>query len=73
MQVFVAGGSGVIGHRLVRKLVDAGHQVTATTTSLDKVPILAGMGADAVVMDGLEPTWWESVLSPPRQMWSCTR
>ncbi|MGH9250716.1 MAG: NAD-dependent epimerase/dehydratase family protein, partial [Acidimicrobiales bacterium] len=54
MQVFVAGGSGVIGHRLVRKLVDAGHQVTATTTSLDKVPILAGMGAGAVVMDGLD-------------------
>jgi nucleoside-diphosphate-sugar epimerase len=37
MKVFVAGGSGVIGRRLVRKLVDAGHRVTASATSIDKV------------------------------------
>jgi len=33
MRVFVAGGSGVLGRRLVPQLVARGHQVTATTTS----------------------------------------
>ena len=33
MRVFVAGGAGVIGRRLVPQLVARGHQVTATTTS----------------------------------------
>jgi nucleoside-diphosphate-sugar epimerase len=30
MRVFVAGGTGVIGRRLVPQLVARGHQVTAT-------------------------------------------
>jgi nucleoside-diphosphate-sugar epimerase len=33
MRVFVAGGTGVMGRRLVPQLVARGHQVTATTTS----------------------------------------
>jgi nucleoside-diphosphate-sugar epimerase len=33
MRVFVAGGAGVLGQRLVPQLVARGHQVTATTTS----------------------------------------
>lgn len=54
MRVFVAGGTGVVGRRLVPRLVDRGHQVTATTTSAGKVGLLAKLGADAVVMDGLD-------------------
>jgi nucleoside-diphosphate-sugar epimerase len=54
MQVFVAGGAGVIGRRLVRQLLASGHQVTATTTSSDKLGMLEQLGADAVVMDGLD-------------------
>ena len=54
MRVFVAGGTGVIGRRLVPQLVDRGHQVTATTTSDRNLPTLRGLGADAVVMDGLD-------------------
>ena len=53
MRVFVAGGTGVIGRRLVPQLVARGHQVTATTTSAAKVGVLEQLGADAVVMDGL--------------------
>jgi nucleoside-diphosphate-sugar epimerase len=32
MRVFLAGGSGAIGRRLVPMLVAAGYEVTATTT-----------------------------------------
>jgi nucleoside-diphosphate-sugar epimerase len=54
MQVFVAGGSGVLGRRLVPQLVARGHQVTATTTSKAKLDTLTRLGAEAVVMDGLD-------------------
>ena len=54
MRVFVAGGSGVLGRRLVPQLVARGHQVTATTTGPSKLGLLEGLGADAVVMDGLD-------------------
>ncbi|MGP3929522.1 NAD-dependent epimerase/dehydratase family protein [Nonomuraea sp. KM88] len=54
MRVFVAGGTGVLGRRLVPQLVARGHQVTATTTNADKLGLLEGLGADGVVMDGLD-------------------
>ena len=54
MRVFVAGGSGVLGRRLVGQLVARGHQVTATTTSPAKLDLLARLGAEGVVMDGLD-------------------
>jgi nucleoside-diphosphate-sugar epimerase len=54
MRVFVAGGAGVLGQRLVPQLVARGHQVTATTTSAAKLDLLARLGADGVVMDGLD-------------------
>ena len=54
MRVFVAGGTGVIGRRLVPQLVVRGHQVTATTTSAAKLGLLAQLGADGAVMDGLD-------------------
>ena len=54
MRVFVAGGSGVMGRRLVPQLVALGHQVTATTTSAAKLGLLEQLGAQGVVMDGLD-------------------
>lgn len=54
MHVFVAGGSGVLGRRLVPQLVARGHAVTATTTSEAKLDLLTQLGADGVVMDGLD-------------------
>ena len=54
MRVFVAGGTGVIGRRLVPQLIARGHQVTATTTSAAKLGLLERLGAGAVVMDGLD-------------------
>ena len=55
VRVFVAGGTGVVGRRLVPQLVARGHQVTATTTSAAKLGVLSRLGADGVVMDGLDP------------------
>src|SRR5918994_5256825 len=54
MRVFVAGGSGAVGRRLVPQLVARGHQVTATTTSAAKLGLLEQLGAEAVVIDGLD-------------------
>jgi nucleoside-diphosphate-sugar epimerase len=54
MRVFVAGGTGVVGRRLVPQLVAGGHQVTATTTSVGKLGLLEQLGAEGTVMDGLD-------------------
>jgi len=54
MRVFVAGGTGVLGRRLLPQLAARGHHVTATTTSRAKLDSLALLGADGVVMDGLD-------------------
>jgi nucleoside-diphosphate-sugar epimerase len=53
VRVFVAGGAGAMGRRLVPQLVARGHQVTATATSPGKLGLLERLGADGVVMDGL--------------------
>jgi nucleoside-diphosphate-sugar epimerase len=54
VRVFVAGGSGALGRRLVPQLVARGHQVTATATGPAKLGLLEQLGADGVVMDGLD-------------------
>lgn len=54
MRVFVAGGTGVVGRRLVPQLVARGHEVIATTTNAAKVESLRELGADGVLMDGLD-------------------
>ena len=54
MRVFVAGGAGVVGRRLIPMLIAAGHQVTATTRSPARTAQLQQLGADPVVADGLD-------------------
>jgi nucleoside-diphosphate-sugar epimerase len=54
MKVFVAGATGAIGRRLVPQLVSAGHQVVATTRTPDKAEALRALGAEPVVLDGLD-------------------
>ncbi|MER7835500.1 NAD(P)-dependent oxidoreductase [Streptomyces sp. NPDC096040] len=54
VRVFVAGGSGVLGRRLVPRLVARGHRVTATTTSAARLELLKELGAEGVVMDALD-------------------
>jgi nucleoside-diphosphate-sugar epimerase len=54
MRVFVAGATGAVGRHLVPKLVAAGHEVTATTRTPGKVAQLREVGAEPVVVDGLD-------------------
>ncbi len=54
MRVFVAGASGAIGRRLVPQLVARGHEVLASTTRAEKIPALQALGAEGLVMDGLD-------------------
>ena len=53
MKVFLAGATGAIGQRLVPRLVAHGHQVVATTRSPDKTARLRSLGAEPVLLDGL--------------------
>ena len=54
MRVLVTGATGAIGRRLVPQLVGRGHHVTATTRSPAKLELLAGLGAEPLVLDGLD-------------------
>jgi len=54
MRVFVAGAAGAIGRQLLPQLAAQGHQVTAATRSPGKLALLRGLGAEPVVVDGLD-------------------
>ncbi len=54
MRIFVAGGSGAVGSRLIPLLVDEGHTVIATTRTPIGRRRLHELGAQPVVVDGLD-------------------
>jgi 2-alkyl-3-oxoalkanoate reductase len=54
MRVFVAGAGGAVGKRLVPILVARGHQVTGTTSQAESVETIRRLGAEPVVVDGLD-------------------
>ncbi len=54
MKIILAGGTGVVGKRLVPLLLSRGHDVTATTTTPEKAASLRAAGAEPVVVDGLD-------------------
>jgi nucleoside-diphosphate-sugar epimerase len=54
MHVYIAGGAGAVGRRLIPQLVERGHRVTATTRDPAKVARLERLGAQPVVVDGLD-------------------
>ncbi len=64
MRVFIAGGSGTIGRRLVPMLVGAGHEVIGSTRSPEKVAELAALAAEPVVVDVLDE---EAVIAAVRK------
>jgi nucleoside-diphosphate-sugar epimerase len=54
MHVYIAGGTGAIGQRLVPQLVARGHRVTSTTRDARKIELIESLGAEAVVVDALD-------------------
>lgn len=54
MKVFVAGAAGAIGRQILPQLAAQGHQVTATTRTPAKAAMLRELGAEPVVVDGLD-------------------
>jgi nucleoside-diphosphate-sugar epimerase len=54
MHVYLAGGTGAVGRRLIPQLVERGPRVTATTRSAARTRLLERLGAEAVVVDGLD-------------------
>ena len=56
MRVFVAGATGAIGARLVRRLVERGHEVVGTSRSPERARSLRTQGAEPVVLDLLDAT-----------------
>ena len=54
MRIFLAGGTGAIGRRLVPLLVDRGHEVIATTRRESATRSLRDAGAEPIVLDPLD-------------------
>jgi uncharacterized protein YbjT (DUF2867 family) len=54
VRVFLAGGSGVIGLRIIPLLVAEGHEVAALTRTPEKATALRALGAEPVVCDVYE-------------------
>ena len=48
MRIFLAGASGVIGQRLIPRLVQAGHVVGGMTRSPSKTELLRHLGAEPI-------------------------
>src|SRR3954451_10788851 len=51
LRIFLAGASGVIGQRLIPRLVEAGHVVGGMTRSPSKTQLLSDLGAEPIVCD----------------------
>jgi nucleoside-diphosphate-sugar epimerase len=54
MRVFLAGGTGALGRRLVPLLVAGGHQVVGLTRSPERAEWLQRVGASAVIGDAFD-------------------
>ena len=50
-RIFLAGASGVIGHKLIPLLVEAGHVVGGMTRTASKAGQLTELGAQPIVVD----------------------
>ncbi|RPH68655.1 MAG: NAD(P)-dependent oxidoreductase [Myxococcaceae bacterium] len=53
-RVFLAGASGIIGQRLIPLLVRAGHAVTGTTRSAERVDLLRELGSTPCVVEAFD-------------------
>ncbi len=62
MRVFVTGGTGLVGSRLVKKLLERGDQVSLLTRRLAVAKDLFGAGCTPIEGNPTEPGEWMKVL-----------
>jgi nucleoside-diphosphate-sugar epimerase len=55
MKIFVTGATGVLGRRLLPKLVNQAHSVTAVARSKDKEDWIRSVGANPISVDLFDP------------------
>ena len=65
LRVFVAGGTGVIGRRVVPALVAAGHEVVASSRREAGVATLKSFGAQAVLMNLMDSSDVKRAMGKP--------
>jgi len=54
VRIFLAGGTGVLGRRIVPGLIRAGHQVTVLSRAADRADAVAALGATIAIGDALD-------------------
>ena len=63
MRVFITGGTGLIGRRLVPKLLERGDQLAVLTRRPDTAQQLWGDSVQAVAGDPVQPGPWQDALA----------
>src|ERR1041385_3650773 len=63
MKIFVAGGTGAIGHPLIAKLLAKGHALVALTRSPEKAQALVKQGIEPAIADVFEADAVKAVVS----------
>ncbi|QBD82917.1 NAD(P)-dependent oxidoreductase [Ktedonosporobacter rubrisoli] len=66
MKILVAGGTGIIGQRLIPLLVAANHEVTGTTRTADKSKLLEQLGATPCVVNVFDREQLTALVSKAR-------
>lgn len=57
MNILLTGGTGFVGHAVLRQLVEAGHQVTGLVRSDTSADQVRSTGASALIGDLLDTDW----------------
>jgi len=65
LRIFIAGGTGVVGRRVVPVLVKAGHHVVAASRSEAGLARLRGFGAEPVMMDLMDDASVRRAMNKP--------
>jgi len=55
MRIFIAGGTGVLGRRIVPNLLDKGHHVTVLSRTPKRASAAESLGAAVAIGDALDP------------------
>jgi uncharacterized protein YbjT (DUF2867 family) len=75
MKIFITGGTGFIGQRVVRKLIERGHQVQALVRTQYGAEVMAALGAQTVwgditasesMRDAMCSTWRRGISLGPK-------